>query len=844
MYFMNMKHPETTDPEAGQVRFRSFPAFAPLILAFACSFMIFFFSGCSFGPFGSAAAAPTPVPTEAPTPTPVRYESGLGKVVISELMSKNKATVRDADGSFPDWVEIQNITGEDINLYDWCLTDGSAEWYFPDFTLYSNSLAVVYLSKKDRADTELHASFSVSEGDTVSLLDRNREIVDSCCIEKDKSDRSLVRDSSGAWTECLYPTPGYENTASGYEYFCASREAAGPLVINEVCVENNTDYDTQTIGFTDWVEIRNISGETVDLSGYYLSDDAGDLKQYNLKGTLQAGSTTVVLCDKDAAKYTGERMMAPFSLNSENDRLYLSNAEGTLADWTVLQGIPCEKTFGRVEGRNGFFYLEEKTPDKPNSGGCRRVSDKPLASASAVAKTGAEPAGSAAAAYPAVDGVYNGVTSVTVELSAPGEIYYTTDCSEPTTASEKYTGPITLTHTSVIRAISVEADALPSSALTLNYIINENHELPVASLVCGSPRFRVIYANGIKEEELPASLSFYEEDGSFTAGCGVKLNGASSLVLPKKNLSVRFRGSYGADSLDYDLYGGGVTSFTNLVLRAGQDQNNTIVRNEACYTLAAEFTDAVLVPRYRYCVLYLNGVYNGIYTVMEKPNEAFAASTEGVSKDSIEMLESNVYSNDSLYKDVFAYIYENSMSSEENYAHICELLDVDSLIDWTLVQGFLANYDLASGNLRYVRSDENDGKWRLVYYDLDCAFSSVGFIMNNVLTFDNQPSTLNRMLLKNSAYRQRMLERASEGFRTVLTQAHMEELIDSLCTVVESEVERDSTVAGMKPDAWKGHVASLKTLLEENNWEQTAIDNLCSLLSVTPEERELYFGDR
>lgn len=777
-------------------------------------------SACGFGREGAAVP---PSPTAEPTPTPIVYESGVGKVLLTEVMSKNKATVQDADGNFSDWIELRNVTDTDFSLYDWSLSDGKKTWRFPEFTLYANSAAVVYMSKKDRADQELHASFSLSEGDTITILDRNGDIVDKCEIEQDRSDWSLTRDENGLWVQCAYPTPGYENTAEGFECFCQTQRCESPLVINEVCVENFTDYDTKTVGYTDWIELKNRSQESVDLSAYYISDDSSLLKQYNLKGVLPAGETVTVLCDKDAASYTGDLMMAPFSLNAENDRLYLSNAEGKILDYTALKCIPYEKTYGRVEGRDGYFYLYEKTPGKPNSDGTRRIGAKPQA-------TGR-------------DGVFNNVSSVTVELKAAGDIYYTLDCSEPTMESERYVGPITLDRTCVVRAVSMEQGTLPSEVLTLNYIINENHSLPVASLVCSDGKFQTVYANGVKDVELPAALSFYEEGNSFTEGCGVKLNGASSLVLPKKNLAVRFRGSYGAEKLDYDLFDGGVTSFTNLVLRAGQDQNNTIVRNEACYQLASEFTGHVLTPRFRYCVLYLNGVYNGIYTVMEKPNEAFSASAMGVSRDSIEMLESSVYGNDSLYKDVIGYVYENDMSLPENYEHICQVLDVDSLIDWTLLQGYLSNYDLASGNLRYVRSGENDGKWRLVFYDLDCAFSSPGFIMYNVLTFDNQPSTVNRMLLKNPTYREKMLRRAAEGFGTVLNQQHMTEVIDGLCAVVEPEVERDGKFSYMTTENWKRHVADLEAGFGAYDWDEIARDNLCEILNVTPEERAMYFGE-
>ena len=60
----------------------------------------------------------------------------------------------------------------------------------------------------------------------------------------------------------------------------------------------------------------------------------------------------------------------------------------------------------------------------------------------------------------------------------------------------------------------------------------------------------------------------------------------------------------------------------------------------------------------------------------------------------------------------------NDLSEPENYEEICRRLDVDSLIDWLILEGYFANDDLTFGNVRYCRSTENDGKWRLMFYDL------------------------------------------------------------------------------------------------------------------------------
>ena len=40
----------------------------------------------------------------------------VGPVVISEFMASNDLTLADEDGHFSDWIEVQSVTSETVNL--------------------------------------------------------------------------------------------------------------------------------------------------------------------------------------------------------------------------------------------------------------------------------------------------------------------------------------------------------------------------------------------------------------------------------------------------------------------------------------------------------------------------------------------------------------------------------------------------------------------------------------------------------------------------------------------------------------------------------------------------------
>lgn len=753
---------------------------------------------------------------------------GGGSLSISEVMIKNQGLLPDEDGAFPDWIEIENTGTEPLDTEGWSLSDREGRgWLLPSRRLESGERLIVFASGKDRQGEELHTDFALSDGETLYLWDRSGLQAGAIALTETECGGSLCLGSDGQYSESLYPSPGCENSAQGYGAWQESLEAPGPLVINEVMTANLDFWQAGSQGYCDWVEIKNISSQAVLLSDYWLSDDEDEFRRWSLpQESLEPGESIVICCD-DQAESAGDYPLADFALDSVSEGLYLSGPDG-LIDHVWLRDIPYECSYGRLDGESGWFFFAEPSPGYANGQGYRRVSQKPEALSP--------------------DGVFETDGPVSLELSGPGEIYYSLDSSLPSLGGSLYQGPISLDKTCVVRAIAVEEGALPSRALTLTYIINEGHSLPVLSLVSDDgAEFSGMYSNGVKGMETQGSLALYEEGGSFTIPCGIRMHGETSLILPKKNMSVRFRGSYGQASLDYDIFGGGVTEFTNLILRAGQDFYSGIIRNELCQNLCLNSSDAVISTRSKYCVLYIDGVYSGIYALMEKTNEQLYASIAGVSRDSVTVIESQVWTNTELYDSVFRFCLTNDMSQDENYQHFLSLMDVDSLIDWILIEGYCANADLSYGNLRYCRSTENDGKWRLMFYDLDSTFLDQSQNYYNLLSpysiENRQVSSLIGRLLKNEDFVHALLTRAGELLNGPLTNENTVAEIRRLAEQIEPEVERDYARFGMSLEKWLWNIDFLENFVADRDWRQHNIDTLCNIFGLSQEERAEYFGE-
>lgn len=780
-------------------------------------------------PAPAATPVPTAAPTPQPTPEPTPYISpDADKIKISELMVKNDATLLDSDGEFSDWFELVNTSDSPVSLAGWRVSDGEDKsgWSFPDVTIDAGGYLLVFASSKESAGTELHASFSLSEDETLYLYAPENYLADSAPNVSTMADHSSVRRADCSFEDCIWPTPGYSNDAEGYELFCAAHTATSPLVINEVMVYNDS-YNRQPDGeYYDWVELKNVSEEPIMLAEYYLSDDKDNPMLWRLpERYLDPGALLVVHCSGNSDLSTSDTVHSNFSLNSTSERLYLTSAaQQRVTDYVWLHDIFKDWTVGRMDGQSGFFYLSSPSPWSGNRGNAYRyISDQPVSLGE--------------------DGIYNDVTSVSVELEGSGRIFYTTDGSRPDESSAEYTEPITLDKTTVIRAINVQDGAAPSRAITLSYIINENHTLPVLSLSTDSPStFSGIYYNKRKYYEIPANISYFEDGSSFNIDCGLKMKGWTSLENPKKSMGVSFRGCYGDDMLDYDIFGSDVTEFSSLSIRAGQDYPLAIIRNELFQELCLEMGDNVPTQNSKYCILYLNGSYYGIYCLKEDFSKQYYASHKGVNKSDVTMLKSPVALNSEVYQEVYQFCRDNDMSLDENYDHICSVLDIDNVVDWFLIEGYTANSDV-NGNMRYFKLNDG-GKWQIAFYDLDWTFNYASNCFTNITDSNRevQVSQLINRLLTNARFREQLLSRYSELVSTTLSNEHVLAKIDELQALLEPEVPRERDQWGSDVDGWHYRLDELRSFITNNDYANYSANKLCSMLGASAEQKMQYFG--
>ena len=751
-------------------------------------------------------------------------ERELLSVVISEVMSVNGSAVLSQKGTFCDWVELCNTGDSSLTLSGAWLSAGADEpaWQLPQLTLAPGERKVIACAGTQAGEGE--ATFTLpKEGCVLTLSDPMGLPLSRVEVPAMERDRSYALQADGTWAVTHLATPGHANTEKGRQTWLQSQKPLGSLAISEVMPSNGSFYRQSDGEYYDWVELRNVSGRALQLSDYYLSDDASDPQRFRLpEKKLEPGQRVIVILT-DGAELTCDCIHGNFGLSRAESWLYVSDAEG-FVDRMHIYDVPYRGSVGRMPDTYAPVYFDTPTPGSENGTGIAFLSENP--------------------AFETEAGVYNDVEAVEVTLSG-SHIRYTTDGSQPRQDSPAYTGPISVDKTCVIRAASFAPGKHPSDTVTAAFIINENHTLPVISLATEPAELfggNGLYVNYTTEREVPCNVSLFEENGGFNMDCGLKMFGHMGLTLPKKSFKINFRGAYGADYLTYPVYGeDGPRVYDSLVIRAGQDYPNTVFRDELFTSLCREASDSVLAQRDKFCILYINGSYWGIYCMKEAFGQTMYAENNRVDDASVEVLQAPVMVETPMF-DLISYCRKNDLSDPEKYAYFESQMNVDSLIDWMIFEGYTANTDVQQ-NLRYFRSSQVDGKWQFAFYDLDWAwYFKNGFInmWSPERTWQHMPLCVAPM--KNPQFRAKFFARAAQLRETVLSDAHVLDKIDEYAQLLRPEIAREKARWGGSLAGWEQNVANMKAYLTERDHWGHLIGHMQRFVGLTDEEYATYFG--
>jgi len=534
---------------------------------------------------------------------------------------------------------------------------------------------------------------------------------------------------------------------------CCGIMNAQTLVINEIMQSNiETTMDDITEFPDSWVELYNPTDAAINLKDYKISNKNKEKKAWQLPDkTIAAKGYVLIYCDKEGKE--NNRLHADFRLESGKDgNLYLFSNGGVVDKLEAMAKMPApDIAYGRnTDGSDEWGYELTPTPGKANTGGI--VNAKQILGAPEFSELGR---------------VSSTNTTIILQLSMPEStpegaiIRYTTDGSEPTTTSTKYTSAITINKTTVIRAKLFCDGWLSPKSTAQSYIFHPREmTIPVFSVLTNDKYLNDtkigLFANNNSKEDKkthdwrrPVNIEFFPvegEESAFNQLSETRIQGGQSRGNALKSMVFYANKRFDPDhkQFQYEFFPDqkpGVTKFKSFSLRdGGNDFGDLYFRDLIIQRTMAKNVDLDWQAGHS-AVLYINGEYMGMLNIRERSNEDNIYSNyDGLEDlDLIEISHEKINNIDQFeeeFKEGDADFYNNfkAFYSEKGHtlAEYEQWLDVSEYLNVMVMNLFYGNIDFPGNNLVFWRPNNDDTKsglpkrFRVIVKDTDFGLGLYG----------------------------------------------------------------------------------------------------------------------
>lgn len=153
-----------------------------------------------------------------------------------------------------------------------------------------------------------------------------------------------------------------------YVFLTKPRKAAeSNVVINEIMAANSTVQADEAGEFDDWIELYNRSQQTIDISGWYVTDNNQNIDKWVFPaGTVLApGAYLIVWADEDSSQGTYH---CNFKLSADGETLMLLNAQKEIVDEVTYTTQTTDLAYDRIPNGTGNFVIKTPTFNANNEG--------------------------------------------------------------------------------------------------------------------------------------------------------------------------------------------------------------------------------------------------------------------------------------------------------------------------------------------------------------------------------------------------------------------------------------------------------------------------------------------
>lgn len=504
------------------------------------------------------------------------------------------------------------------------------------------------------------------------------------------------------------------------------------VLINEVSCSNRGNTIDAFGESEDWAELYNTGASQVDLSGYYLSDRSTNILKWQIPAgvTINSGERIMVFFSSRNI-VNGTELHPSFKLSqTTGEWVILTNPGGLIEDSVHLSGKITKEnhSFGRTtDGAASWSLFPTPTPNAENVGGTDFYMSRPSI---------VQPAG-----------FYVGPQNIEINVPTDGQVRYTIDGSVPNASSNLYAGPINITNTTVVRAVTFgpREESIPTTA---TFFIDETHNIPVVS-ICGAGVFDLIANGNGGSYEPTGNLELFEEDGTFidVAIGAFNKHGNDSWAYAQRGFDYIVRDEFGdKHKINHQIFPQKARDeFKRIIFKAGANdnypfENGAHIRDAFVQTLSQKAGLLLDERTWRPCLVYLNGAYWGVYEMREKYDdhnftEEYYNQSQFYGDNQIGLnflktwgatwTEYGTTEAQPEWDAILNFIQTNDMSEPANFNFVDSLYNWRSLVDYFVINSFIVSQDWLNWNTAWWRGrnpDETKKKWRYTLWDMDACF--------------------------------------------------------------------------------------------------------------------------
>lgn len=618
------------------------------------------------------------------------------------------------------------------------------------------------------------------------------------------------------------------------------------VVINEISVSNLNQYVDNHSDYGDWIELYNTDSSMVNLTGYYLSDDSLNNTKWQIpSGITIAGNGFLRFWASGRNEVAAGHYHTNFKIKQTKNTpefVVFSHPFGGIVDSVRLkQKTQLGHSYGRTtNGANTWSVFKNPTFNASNNTAIPylRYSDRPD--------------------FDIPAGYYTSTVVVTITSTDTGSVIrYTTDGTLPLLNSPVYSGPVTISSTTVLKAIAINNNPaiLPSFIEFATYFMNVSHTLPVVS-VSGTQLTTLANGSGVLVPK--GSFEYFDLNKQLKARTYGEFNkhGQDSWVLSQRSLDFISRDEMGYNhSIEEKLFNtSDRTNFQRIILRASGDDNypadhnadnagSAHVRDAYIHNLALMGGLSLDVRRGTKIIVYLNGQYWGVYDFRENPDEHdFTDYYYGQDKYNLQYIETwgntwAEYGGQQALDDwnnFYNYIISLNLTVDSNWQYVNNRLDVASLVDYVCVNMFTVCSDWLNWNTAWWRGLDSTGghlKWGYILWDNDATF---GHYINYTGIPDTSPDAnpcdpeglsgtsdpeghiaLLNKLRQNTNFNQYYISRQLDLWNSVFSCSHMLAQFDSTIAVIDPEMAQHATRWSGTYSEWQTNVQALRSFISQ-----------------------------